>query len=133
MPRKKIHFSDVQIIDVSDESNEFIKSIDKCLAENLKSQGKGNRSDAQGIIRLMQALNAIRGKGHPKSKSAYLNREELSNPKIIEALEVLGIFRGLLSPKDLRDFKISGKLPPGCRPIITKAAEYYVRRATNYL
>ncbi|MCF8190581.1 MAG: hypothetical protein K9J14_04880 [Polynucleobacter sp.] len=132
MPRPKRTRSDIKIIDISDTEADFIDSLDKLIKNNLKSSGRGNRADIEGIGQLMRALYKIK-KNTERAKGSYLNSKELANPEIIDALETLGIFKNKLNKAQIKEFKQSGKLPAGSRITITKAAEYYVNVAIDLL
>lgn len=132
MPRKPPISSKFVLFDISEVDDKVTLSLDKLIKHHLKSQGRGNRADVQGIGDLMTALSGFR-KGTKRLKTAYLNKNELSHPPIIEALHSLGIFNGLLTPKEISTLKQTGTLPKGVRPDIVAAAEYYVKIAVSLL
>jgi hypothetical protein len=133
MPRKKTAYSDTKVIDISDMPEGFIKSLDELMSNELKALGKGNRTDIDGVAGLMRVLCKIRN-GTPRTKIANLNKEELSNPEVLEALETLGVFKRILTKDALKDLKTN------CQPYdaslnlaINKAAGYYLKIVTKYL
>ena len=133
MPRKKTDYSDTKVVDISDMPEGFIKSLDELMSNELKAVGKGNRADIDGVAGLMRVLCKIRN-GTSRTKIANLNKEELSNPDVLDALETLGVFKRILTKDALKALKTNRQpCDDSLNLDINKAARYYLKRATKYL
>ena len=132
MPRKKTCYSDTKIIDISDMPESFIKSLDELMLNELKAAGKGNRTDIDGVTGLMRVLCKIRD-GTSRIKIANLNKEELRNPEVLEALEILGIFKRILTKDGLKALKTNSQPYDASLNLeINKSARYYLKLVTKY-
>lgn len=132
MPRKKPTKSSFIVIDVVDDAQQTLKPFDKFLQKELKVLGRGNRSDAIAIAELISALQYIR-QDTKRLKVKYLNKNELRHPKIINALENLGIFKSALTTEELTKFKRTGALPINRTREIKNAYSYFMKKAVSYL
>jgi hypothetical protein len=132
MPRKKPTQSSFIVVDVPDGSKEITDALDQFLKNEHKITGKGNRVDAQGISELISALQYVR-RGSSRLKTKQLSTDELRHPKIIAALENLGVLKKVLTKEELEKFKATGHLPIDCKRELKEAYSYFVKKALSYL
>jgi hypothetical protein len=132
MPRRKPTQSSFVTVDIPNDLPETIGAYDSFLQNEHKITGRGNRADAQGVAELISALQYIR-QGTDRLKTKYLKEDELKHPKIITALENLGIFNDVLTKDELRKFKQTGELPPNSRVEILKKCQFFIDKSISYI